>query len=139
MIGGSVGCIRTMSMNGSLTDQIQEEEINDILEGDEAEYSARDVLDHVLSKVPEVQGESKQVPEPVSVPDHIPKPVHVPEPVPEPELEFCSSIPSQHSFLRSISGIYFLILLNVKEIIFCHCHTYSKQNYFSTFQQTWIF
>ena len=108
MIGGSVGCIRTMSMNGSLADQIQEEDINDILEaveGDEAEYSARDVLDHVLSKVPEVQGESKQVPEPVSVPDHIPKPI--PEPEPEPELEFCSSIPSQHSFLRSISGIYF--------------------------------
>lgn len=103
MIGGSVACIRTMSMNGSLAHQIQEEEIIDIPEGDEAEYSARDVLDYVLSEVPEVQGESKQVPEPVPVPEYIPKPVHVPEP----ELEFCSSIPSQHSFLRSISGIYF--------------------------------
>ena len=115
MIGGSVSCIRTMSMNGSLADQIQEEEIIDIPEGDEAEYSARDVLDYVLSKVPEVQGESKQVPEPVPVSEYIPKLVHVPEPIPEhipkpvhvPELEFCSSIPSQHSFLRSISGIYF--------------------------------
>jgi len=74
MIGGIVSCIRTMSMNGSLADQIQEEEIIDIPK-----------LVHV--------------PEPI--PEHIPKPVHVPE------LEFCSSIPSQHSFLRSISGIYF--------------------------------